>query len=293
MTENILKTLKKFGLSDNEALVYVEALKKDELSPFQISKLTNIPRTTVYDVLMSLALKGLVELDQSDGFQKQQTKVRAKNPSILRKILQQKRDDNLKLEVEVNDILPELKGLFHKDESNANFRFFPGIEGCKSVYKNIENDVPDDEYIWSYLMPDDMFGSDFINEDIKTGTKIQKKYNKSKRFIIPLNPWTKHVLSYQYSLHPDYFDTREFRFIESPMFECFLEMSIKGDVINIACTEEDEVWGMIIQSKALVKTLKSIYSLHWNMATPVTKEVVESWGKSEFLEKQKELGMRY
>lgn len=77
------KVLKRFGLTDNEIDIYIECLKNEELSPFQLSKLTGIPRTTVYDCLMSLSLKGLIELEQSDGFQKQQTRVRGKNPSEL------------------------------------------------------------------------------------------------------------------------------------------------------------------------------------------------------------------
>ncbi len=284
---NILKTLKKFGLSDNEALVYVEALKEDELSPYQISKLTGIPRTTVYDVLMSLALKGLVELDQSDGFTKQQTKVKAKNPSVLRKILQQKRDESVKLEVEIADILPELKGHFHKDNANADFKFYPGIEGARQVYSKIEDDIATEEFLWTYLMPLDAFGSDFINKDVKQGTVNRKKTGINGKLLIPLNPWTKHVLTYQYQLDNDYLANREFRYVESPMFECFLELSIQGSMVRIACIEENEVWGLSMNSEALSKTLKSIYIFMWNAATPVTVELINSWGENKFLRAQR------
>ena len=115
----ILETLKRFGLSENETKVYLESLKHNETSPFQLSKATGIPRTTVYDVVMELSLKGLIELEQSDGIQKQQTKIRAKNPSILRTILQGKRKELTSLELDILNFLPNLKADFHQNKVNA------------------------------------------------------------------------------------------------------------------------------------------------------------------------------
>lgn len=285
---SIIKVLKEFGLSDNEAVVYIECLRHDVLSPFQIAKATAIPRTTVYDILMGLSLKGLVELEQSTGFEKQQTKVRSKNPSVLRKILQQRREDTYKVEVDISEVLPELKGMFHKDEANADFRFFPGIEGAKKVYFSMEasGDVNIPEDYWTYLMPLDVFGSENINKDVAEGTKIRKKLGAKSRDLIPLNAWTKHVLTYQYSLDPDYLKTRDFRYIEGSIFECFQDIMIKGDYIKITCTEEDEVWGLSIKSTALSKTFRSIYNLTWQMATPITEEMVKAWGENGFLKMQ-------
>ncbi len=283
-----LKVLKKFGLTENEAKVYLESLKENELSPFQISKLTGIPRTTVYDILMNLALKGLVELDQSDGLQKQQTKVRAKNPSVLRKILQKRRDDSFKIEAEIAEILPSLKEIFHKDESNADFQFFPGIEGIRRVYLNIESQNLDQNNVsWTQLMPLDVFGSKNINEDVHTWNEIRKRNKITAKELIPLNDWTKHVLTYQYQLDKRYLDNREFRYIESPMFEMLLDLVVQGNYIKIACCEGDEVWGIIIKSEALAKSFKSMFSVMWNMATPITKEFIEALGDNKLLTEQK------
>lgn len=282
--------LKKFGLTENEAKVYIESLKENELSPFQISKLTGIPRTTVYDVLMNLALKGLVELDQSDGLQKQQTKVRAKNPSILRKILQKRRDDSFKIEADIVEILPSLKEIFHKDESNADFQFYPGIEGIRRVYLNIESqDIDQDCVSWTQLMPLDVFGSKDINKDVHDWNDIRLKNKTTAKVLIPLNEWTKHVLTYQYQLDNRYLDNRDFRYIESPMFEMFLDLVVQGNYIKIACSEGDEVWGIIIKSEAMAKSFKSMFNVMWSMATPVTKEFIENLGENKLLKEQKKL----
>ena len=87
----INKVLLDFGLSESEIKVYLECLKETDLGPFKLANLTGIPRTTVYEILTSLALKGLVELEHSDGFTKKQTKVKAKNPTTLREMVRNKK----------------------------------------------------------------------------------------------------------------------------------------------------------------------------------------------------------
>ena len=120
ITKRSTQVLKEFGLSDNESAVYQSALKLGETSPFSISKDTGIPRTTVYAVLTDLALKNLIELESATGLMKQQTKVKAKNPSVLREILWKKRENLVKQEVDIVEILPYLKKEYLKVYQQQN-----------------------------------------------------------------------------------------------------------------------------------------------------------------------------
>lgn len=288
---NSQQTLKRFGLVDNEIKVYLEILKHDELSPFQISKLTNVARTTVYDALMSLSLKGLIELQQSDGLQKQQTKVKPKNPSVLRKLIWQRRDRLTELEADIAQILPELKAHFHKDAENDVCKFYPGIEGLKEVYlmsHEGESDIA--EYFWTNLIPLDALGSEVINTDVSRSGMLRTKLNLRAKELIPLNDWTRHVLSYQFQRDPNYLDYREFRYIDNPIFNMYLDMGIRGNYVRISCAEGEEVWGLVIRSKALADSFKSIYEFMWQQAKPVTVELIKSFGQNEFLAAQKQKG---
>ena len=285
---DIYETLKKFGLTKNEIKVYLETLKHKETSPFSLSKPTGIPRTTVYDVVMGLSLKGLVELEQSDGFKKQQTRIKAKNPSVFRNILQQKREDLLSLELDVLNFLPDLKSDFHKEKVNANFQFYPGIEGARKVYtEEIDVDLP--IYAWDMQMPMDVFGSEVINELVLKETNLRLKRGSKyvTKEITPINDWTKHVLSYQYSRSKDYLKEREIRGVDSPIFEIYQRISLKGNWIMITCTKEDEVWGLRINSPLLAKSMYSIFQLNWQVATPITEELVKSWGEDAFAKEER------
>ena len=293
--DRIYEVLKNYGLSEKEITVYREAVRHDELSPYKISKLTGIPRTTVYDVLTDLSLKGLIELEQSDGLTKQQTRIKAANPSKLRKILYKRKKKLTKLEVDIVEILPFLKQDFQKGKSNADFKFFPGIKGAKKVLlQEVLRDVDTETFVWTHQMPMDLFGSNAINKAVSTELAKRRKLNKKCKHLIPLDTWTKHVLSYQYGRNPDYIKYQQIRYIEEPFFSMpDLEIYVKGESVHIACAEKDEAWGLIVTSKALTKALKSMFNFMWNMAHPVTKELVESWGPNEFLAMQRKRKKKY
>ncbi|KKP69352.1 hypothetical protein A2011_01290 [candidate division CPR3 bacterium GWE2_35_7] len=287
----ILETLKRFGLSENETKVYLESLKHNETSPFQLSKATGIPRTTVYDVVMELSLKGLIELEQSDGIQKQQTKIRAKNPSILRTILQGKRKELTSLELDILNFLPNLKADFHQNKVNADFQFFPGIEGAKNVYMDkmiSELEMP--VYAFDLQMPMDIFGREDMNKLVQEEIALREKAKHPIKEVMPLNDWTKHVLTYQYSHNPEYIKAWEMRYIDKPEFILNQRIAIQGDWLRIISAKDNEIWGLKIKSKLLAQSLQSIFLITWDIAKPVTEEVVKSWGENDmYLEEQKRM----
>lgn len=283
------QALARFGLNANEIKVYREALKSEETSPYPLSKATGIPRSTVYEIIMTLSLKGLVELDRSDGFTKQQTKIRAKNPSQLRKIIWKKRDDLTALESDVVHILPLLKNDYHKEKAHADFMFYPGITGAKKILSGEKENLVDvPTYSWDYQLPMDAFGPEFMNHDVDVTIEKNEQKHVVNKELIPLNAWSKHVVSYQYQRNPEYIHSTEFRYIDNPIWELKQRISIQGAHIRIVCVEDEENWGIVIHSKSLATSLISLFNLMWMSATPITDDVVKSWGENEFYKKQLE-----
>ena len=275
-----------FGLSENEAKVYQSALELGETSPFAIAKDTNIPRTTVYAVLTDLALKGLIELESATGLMKQQTKVKAKNPSTLREILWKKRTDLVKQEVDILEILPFLKKEYLQDSTNADFQFFPGMEGANKVmfdYDGIDQDI----YVFDYQIPMDATGSREMNEGVDKGIKLWSKGKSTEFNLTPINPWTKHVLSYQVERNPHYLDRVQYRYLPFEMQGLSLTIRVKGNRVWIVSVKGDEVWGLKIRSQNLAYSLISIHQALWKIGTPITKEMITSWGPNEYMQVEK------
>lgn len=287
-SKRTLDVLEQFGLSANEARVYQSALKLGETSPFGIAKTTGIPRTTVYAVLTDLALKGLIELESSTGLMKQQTKVKPKNPSTLREILWRKRDDLVKKEVDIVSILPFLKQDFLQDETNSDFQFSPGAEGAAHVTFDLDH-VDQDAYVFDYLTPMDVFGTQAINKGVEEAIEFQSHAKSSEYNIVPITPWSKHALSYQLELHPDYLSHVEFRYLPFELSQMSIWLQVKGDRTRIVSVKGDEIWGLIIRSQNLADSLVAIHQALWKLASPITKEMITSWGPNDYLKAEKSI----
>lgn len=283
--KHIFTVLSKLGLSENESKVYMEAIRHEKIAPYAVAKAIGIPRTTVYDIMLNLALKGLITIEQSQGLEKQQTWIKAKNPSTLREMLFEQRKNLARTEVDLIDILPILKGEYTKHVTNTDFQFYPGIKGAKQVMsQTIAASKNDTLRVYESLMPMDTLGKTLINKDVDGGLKQKRTTNMAIKSLIVLNKWTRHVLAYQYRRNKDYIALHNFRFIDNPILAIHLDISILGDTVRAVCAQENEAWGCIIKSPQLSTTLTSIFDVLWTTATPITDTDIENWGENEFFE---------
>ncbi|MCA9392324.1 hypothetical protein KC614_03930 [candidate division WWE3 bacterium] len=284
--KNELETLLDFGLTEKEAVVYLACLKEETSTPFTLAKKTKIPRTSIYDIISSLALKGLLTLKTSDGFTKQQTLIRANNPSVLREVIRQKHQKLNELELDIVNILPRLREDYHRGSTDSNFEYLAGIEGARETLIREEQAMTTtktDVLIITQLLPMDIFGMQPLNTDVDV--TLQAGVQKLK--IIPLNDWSKHVLGYQYGRNASYVTQNQIRYVDELKFKIELRMTIIGEYIYKTCAEKDEVWGMIIKSKAYANTLRGMFHEVWKTATPVTEEFVQSLGENDMLKQER------
>jgi len=287
--KQIYVVLNNLGLSENEVKVYVEAIKHKKIAPYALAKAIGIPRTTVYDVMFNLALKGLITIRQSQGLEKQQTWIEAKNPSTLREMVFYKRRELAKTEVDLIDILPLLKKEYIQHVENTHFQFYPGIEGAKQVMKQTLIARNNSTLrVFESLMPMDTLGKKLTNENVDRGLDMRRTTNTAIKSLVVLNKWTKHVLSYQHKRNKDYIQLHNFRFIDNPILNINLDISLLEDTIRFVCAQDNEAWGIIVKSTQLTKTLESLFDVLWITAEKISSKDIEQWGINEFHEAEKE-----
>lgn len=284
------KILRHYGLSDKEAVVYLACLEQVETSPFALAKTTGVPRTTVYDVLTGLALRGLIEMESSDGLSKQQTKIRAKNPSVLRDSLRQRQDQLVGLELDILTILPDLKGRFAANRNDADFQFYPGAEGAQRIlYTTEAAEAP--LAAFDNCMSMDAFGMSTMNRDVSVVSERMKARGRgSYRELVGLSDWTQHVLSYQCQRDPSYLQAREIRVVENKLFQPQTRVTIQKQYVYMVSAYQNELWGLSIRSEALAQTLLGIFEVLWLTALPLTLELVRLWGVNPMAEYQQRCG---
>jgi hypothetical protein len=69
------------GLTQYEAKAYVALVRRDSSTAAQVSRLAGVPRQRIYDVLSSLAEKGLAASRPGDDQARQRCRHRARTPA--------------------------------------------------------------------------------------------------------------------------------------------------------------------------------------------------------------------
>ena len=119
-----ISILKKIGLTDTEAKIYVELLSLGATSIGKIVEQTGIFRKNLYDALYKLIEKGLVTYVIENKIKVFQ----AKEPDNLLRYVDEKKE-------ELEELLPELnaKALLHTPDIESEI--YRGTEGIKTILK--------------------------------------------------------------------------------------------------------------------------------------------------------------
>ncbi len=125
--EKNLENLKKFGISEKEAKVYLACLELGDSLASEISLKSNLPRTLIYDLLERLTNLGLI----SYTIKQNKKHFVAADPKELVRIIKEK-------ETAVKNILPGLELLQKiKGIKRPKVEIYEGKEGMKTVMNDI------------------------------------------------------------------------------------------------------------------------------------------------------------
>jgi sugar-specific transcriptional regulator TrmB len=122
-TDKNIELLKDIGLSDDEAQVYLSALSLGKKTTvLKISKIAGLKRTTVYGIIESLKIKGLMSVD----IQGLKNVYIAESPEKLETTLEQKT-------IELKAQLPELLDLYNLKAGESVIKYYIGLDAMKQV----------------------------------------------------------------------------------------------------------------------------------------------------------------
>ena len=130
--QNYGEILSNIGLKDQESQVYLALLQLGETTVSPISRRSGVNRTFVYDVMESLADKGLVSYVEKRG----RRHYIASDPLTLKTQIRA-------TEKNLDDILPDLLTLYSTPVNRPQIRFFEGHKGLEVVDKEITKESKD------------------------------------------------------------------------------------------------------------------------------------------------------
>lgn len=247
----LINDLKQLGLDEKEAKVYLAAL---ELGPTNIQDLTKksqIKRSTVYEMIKNLKEMGLI----SETTKHKRKLIVASEPENIKRNLVAK-------EKLLNQLMPELKGISNIGFVKPKMTFYEGKEGLREIYWDALNVKKNEMALWVSPIKSVMetVGEDFLNKYIA---------EKAKRglWVKSIHIFSEKVPTYKY-LAPETYDKtlRKVRFTP-PVMDISNTIVIYGSKVSVISSRK-EGFGFVVESEDYANTMRIFYDLLWNISKP-------------------------
>lgn len=246
----IIEKIKQLGLGEKEAKVYLAALELGGESVQNIAKKSGVHRATTYQCLEKLEEIGLVSTE-TKGKKK---KYAGEYPEKLLTNIIDKQNEFKKREVEVINLLPELKAIFNFSKDKPRIKFFEDTNGLKEVYQDTLYNNQEILAFVSVSSPDKNFRNWLENEYVKE----RVKKNILAKVVASAD---KDALEYK---NKDTKELRETKLVDPQKYPFSIEIDIYGNnkVAFMSYTTK-EMFGVIIESQEVYKTMKFVFQLVW------------------------------
>jgi sugar-specific transcriptional regulator TrmB len=133
----ILQKLQDIGLSEAEARLYLVGLELGPTTILNLSKVSEIKRTTIYGMIENLVSKGIFEI-QIDGWKKLYA---ASSPQNLQTLIQKNYQNLL-------TIIPQLESINSQDKEEVYLKTHSGSENLANLYLKVLNQLdPNSDYL--------------------------------------------------------------------------------------------------------------------------------------------------
>jgi len=145
--EKNINSLKSAGLSEREALTYLDLQQHGESQTGNICKRTKIQSSQIYTILNSLLEKGLVNFKIVNNIKV----FRASDPDSLATLFEEKEKLIEEEKEQLLDFISKLKVKPRGISKLSDFKYFSGIRGIKSLYLEMINswEIGDEYFIAS------------------------------------------------------------------------------------------------------------------------------------------------
>lgn len=232
----IYEKLQEAGLTGNEAKVYLELLKKGELSANHIAKNVGMDRTLSYTVLNHLIEKGQVNyvIKQAKKYFRVSDPVNLLNPLKKKQVL-------------IIDLISDLKKIKKTEEVKQEVDIYEGKDGLRTFYRLFF------KYKTFYAFGTTGRAYDYLYEAPVLSKELIRKGVRAK--IITHSKNKNHPMTKLKGIESKYLD------IDSQA-----TTTIFGDYVSIHIIK-DRPLIILIKNKEIADTYKNHFEVLWGLAT--------------------------
>jgi sugar-specific transcriptional regulator TrmB len=243
----MLDNLKKIGLSENEAKIYLALLEIGNSTAQQVAQKAGLKRPTTYVQLESLMKRGLVT-----SFEKGvKTLFRAEDPEHLNQVLEKEKEEQKEKVGTLEKILPGLGNLYLSAGERPRVRFFEGIDGIKTAHDEFLKTRA--ELIKSLMNADDILEifpshrENYVPKRVQKGIRSKLIYTSTKGDFLK---------------ESDQKMLRESKFVPKDKFPFAGEIAVYNKSIAVSIFHK-RPFGIIIESDDMAKSFEAVFDLLW------------------------------
>jgi len=241
--------LKRLGLTEGEAGVYLALLKLNSSTVGAIVKESGVSYSKIYEVLGRLMEKGLVSFTM-----KEKTKYfQGIKPNRLLDIIKQKEEAIKEDKKVIEQILPDLEAM-GDNKGNQSAEIFIGLKGLKTAYELLLKHYSKKEPLSFFYVHDEKYAE--IANDF-----YEKEFNYFKELKLKL----KGVANSDLKKSRFFFRPQKFVNLKFVDFPIPSTIDIYQDKI-LMTTWRDKPFAYLITSKEISENLKSYFNQVWKIA---------------------------
>src|SRR3989344_1475509 len=253
-TDKLTIQLEQFGLSEEEAKIFLLLIEKGYTTALQLSRKLHIARTKVYRLLDKLYEKGLVNRKHDDvGF-----KFGANSHKRLEMLILEKEAEIERLKKTAPSIFSELTTLERKSKGESKVLYYSGIEGLKQVTWN--SIQAKGELCTMELSNMSGFLDQTFAEKVRE-EMVSRKINIRQLSNLP------HMDSY--TKVKGVVDYWECRYLDPKLLTIEFEMLIYNNVYAIYNYQNNDIFCVEIYNQELSDMQKQLFDYIWKTAKPM------------------------
>lgn len=250
----MLDQLKKIGLSENEAKVYLALLELGNSTAQQVAQKAELKRPTTYVQLEALMKRGLItsfEKARSTSSGQGKTLFRAEDPEHLKQVLEKQKEAQKERASALENILPGLGNLYLSASERPRVRFFEGVDGLKTIQDEFLKSRAAE--IKSFVNVDDVIAifpthpKEYAPKRVQKGIKSKLIYTSKNGDILK---------------ESDEQMLRESKFISPEKFPFSGDLAMYLNNVAIS-VHHKKPFGVIIESEEITKSLGAVFDLLW------------------------------
>ncbi|MDD5396578.1 MAG: helix-turn-helix domain-containing protein [Candidatus Moranbacteria bacterium] len=256
----ILTTIQDAGLSEKGALVYFALLELGGAFPSRVSKHTKLKRSTVYEVLDDLAIKGLVsELEKRGKYF-----YSIEHPKRLLHFSQRSIAKAEEQYQKLQEFLPGLEGMYAGITNKPKVSYFEGTDGVMEIYEDHISGKKKYEMIGFVNIAEIM---QFLPEKkYRDYVRIKEKLGITTRGILPDTTADRAYEKTAYMAASKKI-LPQVRFISKEEFPWKGDITIYAEnKVSIISFDQQKVSGIIIESETIHRMMRMIFELAWKGA---------------------------